>query len=78
MSWLKAKRQPSHSFRQPILNANKKKSKAADSDMDMYYILSSIWKSTGCLRQGVTNCGFRKLIRHNLREKVCNLNERRH
>ena len=73
MSRLKAKRQLFHSFRQPIVNANKKKSKADQTVIGICIILFSIWKSTGCLRQGVTNCGFRKLIRHNLREKVGNL-----
>ena len=52
----------------------RKKGKADQTVIGICIILSSIWKSTGCLRQGVTNCGFRKLIRHNLREKVCNFN----
>ena len=35
----------------------------------IYIILSNISKGAGFLHQGVTNCGFRKLVRYNSNRK---------
>ena len=73
VNWLKAKRQPFHALGQPILNANKKKSKADQTVIGICIILSNNWKGTVFIHQGVTNCGFWKLVRYNLRERACNM-----
>ena len=42
-----------------------RKSKAAQTVKGMHTILSKVSKADAFLYQGVTNCGFRKLVRYN-------------
>ena len=46
-----------------------RKSKADQTVEGICIILSNISKGTAFLRQGVTNCDFRKLVRYNLNRK---------